>query len=410
MIIRQGFKFRLDASDAQSARLRVMCGHPRFLWNKALEQCDKALEAGEYVPRYNTMAKWITEWKNQPKTEFLKEAYTDNLQQKLKDLDAAWQRYFKKVDGAQRPQFKKKGKSRDSIRFVNFAKYCRIENRRVKLPGGLGWMRFRKSREIVGTIKNCTVGFEGGHWFISFQSEREIEQPEHPSTSMVGVDVGVARFLTLSDGSVIEPVGAFAANQKKLARAQRELSRKVTFSNNWQKQKARVNRLNKHIANIRRDFLHKASDQISKNHAMVVIEDLKVGNMSRSAKGDADSPGVNVKAKSGLNRSILDQGWYEFRRQLEYKEAFRGGGVLAVPPHHTSQSCPQCQHVSPDNRKTQARFQCVQCGFTEHADRVGAINIKARGHSVLACGETGLPDSAKKQPVPNREAVAHSAA
>ena len=89
MIIRQGFKFRLEASDAQSARLRVMCGHPRFLWNKALERCNEALEAGEHVPRYNTMAKWITEWKNQPKTEFLKEAYTDNLQQKLKDLDAA---------------------------------------------------------------------------------------------------------------------------------------------------------------------------------------------------------------------------------------------------------------------------------------------------------------------------------
>lgn len=271
------------------------------------------------------MAKWVTAWKHDPETEWLKDAYTDNLQQKLKDLDAAWQRYFKKIGGAQRPHFKKKGQSRDSVRFVNFHKYCRIENRRVKLPASLGWIKFRKSRGIVGTIKNCTVGFEGGHWFISFQTEREIPEPAHSSTSMIGVDMGVAHFLTLSDGTFIEPVGAFKANQVKLARAQRALARKVKFSANWQMQKAKINRLHTRIANIRRDYLQKASDRLSKNHAMIVIEDLKVGSMSRSAKGDQKNPGVNVKAKSGLNRSILDQGWFEFRRQLTYKQTFRGG-------------------------------------------------------------------------------------
>jgi putative transposase len=124
--------------------------------------------------------------------------------------------------------------------------------------------------------------------------------------------------------------------------------------------------------------------------AMIVIEDLKVSNMSRSAKGTTDNPGTHVAAKSGLNRSILDQGWHEFRRQLTYKQAFRGGEVLAVPAHYTSQTCPACQHISADNRKTQARFECVECGFSENADLVGAINIKARGHRVLACGETAL--------------------
>ncbi len=411
MIIRQGFKFRLDTSDAQSARLRVLCGHARFVWNQALKRCNEAADTeGEYVPRYETMAKWVTVWKREPDTEWLKEAYTDNLQQKLKDLDTAWQRYFKKVEGAQRPRFKKKGKSRDSVRFVNFQKYCQIDNRRVKLPAGLGWVRFRKSREIVGTVKNCTVGFEGGRWFISFQTEREVPEPVHPSASMIGVDMGIARFLTLSDGTFIEPASPFKANQAKLARAQRALARKVKFSANWHKQKAKINRLHTRIANLRRDTLHKASTQISNNHAMIVIEDLKVGNMSRSAKGNVDNPGVSVKAKSGLNRSILDQGWYEFRRQLEYKQAIRGGEVLVVPAHHTSQTCPRCQHVSPENRTSQARFRCVQCGFEEHADRVGAINIKARGHRVLACGESGLPDSEKQEPVRNREEVAPSAA
>lgn len=391
MIIRQGFKYRLDTTEAQSARLRVLCGHARFVWNQALAKCNEAADTdGEYVPRYETMAKWVTAWKREPETEWLKEAYTDNLQQKLKDLDSAWQRYFRKVNGAQRPLFKKKGKSRDSVRFVNFSKYCKIEGRRVHLPAKLGWIKFRQSREIGGTIKNCTVGFEGCHWFISFQTEREIETPTHTATSMIGVDVGVARFLTVSDGSFIKPASAFKANQEKLAKAQRALARKVKFSTNWHKQKTKINRLHTRIANIRSDFLHKASDQLSKNHATIVIEDLAVSNMSRSAKGDAENPGVNVKAKSGLNRNILDQGWHEFRRQLTYKQTFRGGKVLAVPAHHTSQTCPECLHVSAGNRTSQALFQCVRCGLTENADVVGAINIKARGHRVLACGESAL--------------------
>lgn len=109
---------------------------------------------------------------------------------------------------------------------------------------------------------------------------------------------------------------------------------------------------------------------------MVAIEDLKVSSMSQSAAGTADAPGKNVKAKSGLNKSILDQDWYEFRRQLEYKQRWPGGLVIAVPAQYTSQTCPPCcGHVSKDNRKTQAAFACVQCGYTNNADIVGAINI-----------------------------------
>lgn len=393
MKIQQGFKYRLEVSEVQSARLRVLCGHARFVWNKALALCnDYAETEGQRVPRYQSMCKWITAWKQEEETQWLDEAYTDNLQQKLKDLDTAWQRYFKKVNNAQRPRFKKKGKSRDSIRFVNFEKYCKVDGSRVKLPAGLGWIKFRKSRDILGKVKNCTVGMDGGHWFISFQAEREIADPKHPSTSMVGVDVGIARFVTLSDGTFIEPVSSFKAHQNRMAKAQRALAKKKKFSANWQKQKAKINRIHTRIANVRRDYLHKTSTQISQNHAMIVIEDLKVSNMSRSAKGTAENPGTHVAAKSGLNRSILDQGWHEFRRQLTYKQGFSGGEVLAVPAQHTSQTCPACQHVSVDNRKTQARFECVECGFSENADLVGAMNIKARGHRVLACGDSALAD------------------
>jgi putative transposase len=140
------------------------------------------------------------------------------------------------------------------------------------------------------------------------------------------------------------------------------MARKVKGSSNWKKAKARVQRIHARIANVRSDFLHKASNGISKNHAMVAVEDLRVRNMTRSASGTLDAPGRNVRSKSGLNKAILDQGWGEFRRQLEYKTAWRGGFFVAVPPQNTSRTCPCCGHVSKENRKTQALFACVQCG------------------------------------------------
>ncbi|HAE3252997.1 TPA_asm: IS200/IS605 family element transposase accessory protein TnpB, partial [Salmonella enterica subsp. salamae serovar 48:d:z6] len=311
--------------------------------------------------------------------------YTDNLQQKLKDLHAAWKRCFDKKLAAKAPVWKRKNEGRDSIRFVNFEKYCRLENRRVKLPSGLGWVKFRQSQRVNGKIKNATISQLAGQWYISFQVEVETAEPNHTSTTIVGLDAGVTKLATLSDGTVYQPVNSFKASQRKLATLQRQLSRKVKFSSNWQKQKRKVQRLHSHIANIRRDYLHKVTSEISKNHAMIVIEDLKVSNMSKSAKGTAEQHGRNVKAKSGLNRSILDQGWYEMRRQLEYKQLWRGGQVLAVPPAYTSQRCAYCGHTAKENRLSQSKFVCQACGYTANADVNGARNILAAGHAVLAC-------------------------
>ncbi|WP_152068955.1 RNA-guided endonuclease InsQ/TnpB family protein, partial [Escherichia coli] len=214
---------------------------------------------------------------------------------------------------------------------------------------------------------------------------------------MVGLDAGVAKLATLSDGTVFEPVNSFHKNQKKLARLQRQLSRKVKFSNNWQKQKRKIQQLHSRIANIRRDYLHKVTTIISKNHAVIVIEDLKVKHMSKSAAGTISQPGRNVRAKSGLNRSILDQGWYEMRRQLEYKQLWRGGQVLAVPPAYTSQRCACCSHTAKENRLSQSKFVCRACGYTANADVNGARNILAAGHAVLACGGMVQSDRPLKQ-------------
>ena len=226
-------------------------------------------------------------------------------------------------------------------------------------------------------------------WFVSIQTVREVEQ-RIASCDAVGIDMGVVRFATLSDGTVFPPLNTFRRYAAVLRKAQQAMSRKEKFSNNWKKAKARVQRIHVRIANARRDYLHKTSTTISKNHAMVVVEDLQVKNMSRSASGTVEQPGRNVRAKAGLNRSILDQGWAEFLRQLEYKMLWAGGRFLAVPPENTSRACPSCGHISRDNRRSQAAFACVKCDFRDNADLVGAIKVLRAGYARIASLETCL--------------------
>lgn len=223
--------------------------------------------------------------------------------------------------------------------------------------------------------------------------------------------MGVVRFATLSDGTVYEPFDSFKRHQRRLAHYQRMMSRRCKVGRNWQKARRQVQKVHARVHSCRRDYLHKVSSAISKSHAMVCIEDLRVRNMSQSAAGTLESPGRNVRAKSGLNRSILDQGWFEFRRQLEYKLAWSGGILIAVPPQNTSQQCPACGHTAAANRKTQAQFRCVECGYSENADLVAAINALARGHRVAACGETSPARgaSAQEPTEANLREIAHAA-
>ena len=163
MLIRKAYKFRLEPTAEQAARLAVLCGHARFVWNQGLRFCLDKLENGEKIPSAFELNKLVTQWKKQDDLSWLKEAYTDNLQQKLKDLHSAWMRCFDKSLATNKPRFKKKGKNQDAIRFVNFNKYCELDGKRVKLPIKLGWLKFRRSQEIQGNVKNCTVSFKSGH-------------------------------------------------------------------------------------------------------------------------------------------------------------------------------------------------------------------------------------------------------
>ncbi|WP_006318378.1 RNA-guided endonuclease InsQ/TnpB family protein [Serratia inhibens] len=385
----QAFKFPLRPNGQQEREMRRFAGACRFVFNRALALQNENHEAGnKYLP-YTKMASWLIEWKANPETQWLKEAPSQPLQQSLKDLERGYKNFFQKR--AAFPRFKKRGQN-DAFRYPQGVKLDHV-NSRISLPK-LGWIRYRNSREIIGVVKNVTVSQSCGKWYVSIQTEYDVPEPAHNAASMVGLDAGVTKLATLSDGTVYPPVNSFKANQCKLATLQRQLSRKVKFSSNWQKQKRKIQHLHSHIANIRRDYLHKVTSEISKNHAMIVIEDLKVGNMSKSAKGTSDQHGRKVRAKSGLNRSILDQGWYEMRRQLEYKQRWRGGQVLAVPPAYTSQRCACCGHTAKENRLSQSQFECQICGYTENADVNGARNILAAGHAVLACGgrvQSGRP-------------------
>ena len=390
----QASKFELIPDAEQQRDMRRFAGSCRFVYNKALAVQKENREAGNKFIGYVPMAANLPIWKREVGQEWLKDAPSQALQHALKDLEKAYKNFFAKR--ADFPRFKRKG-SGDSFRYPE-PKQIKLDqdNSRILLPK-LGWLRYRNSRDVLGEVRNATVSQSGGKWFVSIQTEREILQPLPTATNAIGIDVGIARFATMSDESYIAPLNSFKKHQQRLARYQRRMSCKVKFSDNWKKAKAKVQKIHAGIANARKDFLHKTTTTISQNHALVCIEDLQVRNMSKSSKGNSEQRGKMVKQKSGLNRAILDQGWGEFRRQLDYKVAWNGGMLLAVPPHNTSRTCPCCGHVSKDNRQTQAKFLCVDCGYENHADVVGAINVLERGYRLLACGEMVQSGRSKKQ-------------
>jgi putative transposase len=387
----QGYRYRLKPTASDEAILFRFAGCARFVWNELLALNELRHVRGERRLRYSGMCEYLVYLKSE--YPFLREAHSQLLQQSLKDLAISYQRAFDPKLSAQRPRFKKRVRPQA----IRFPQGFKIDASGVYLPK-IGWIGFRKSREINGTPKNVTVSHDGRDWYVTFQTQRETAPPVHPSTSAVGIDLGVARFAALSDGTFVDGVHAFRRSEKRLAFYQRRMARKRKFSANWRKAKAQVSRLHRRIANVRRDMLHKASTTISQNHAVVVLEDLRITNMTASAKGSVERPGTNVRAKSRLNRRILDQGWGEFRRQLAYKLAWSGGLLLLVDPRNTSRTCSTCGHVAQANRQRRATFRCITCGHASNADTNAAINILRRaGQARIACGDLSLDESTKQE-------------
>lgn len=360
-------------------------GATRFLWNKCLRLNLDRLKQKQHILYYQELDFWSKLWKKSDEYGFLKYCPAHILQQKLRDLERAFKDAFDKRQPNKRlPKFKKRGQH-DSFRYPA-PQQIKLEYRHIILPK-LGRIRFYRSRDIVGEIKNVTVSRQTGLWYISIQVETELKTTAlNRGNTSVGLDMGITHFVTTSNGDHHSPVNSFRQHEKKLARLQRQLSRKQRFSNNWKKQVERIAKCHRRVADIRRDFQHKLSTHLCKNHAMIVMEALKIRNMSQSAKGDLENPGKNVAAKSGLNKSILDQGWYEFKRQLDYKSHWRGGIAVEVNPQYTSQRCSNCNHIDAQNRQSQSKFVCMKCHTEMNADVNAAKNILAAGHAVMACG------------------------
>lgn len=397
MKIKKAYKFRLKTTVKIEEQFLQFAGCCRKVWNLVLALSLRRLADKQGIIWYHEADFWVKLWKQSEEYGFLRECPAQLLQQKLKDLDKAFRDGFDKSQPGKRiPTWRERGKH-DNFRFPQ---HFKLENRRIFLPK-VGWVGYFKSQSIKGTPKNVTVSRKGKHWYMSVQVEQEAPDiAVHPSKSAVGIDLGVNVFAALSDGNEIRPIDAFRCHEKKLVVLQRQLSRKKRFSENWKKQVDKIRNCHQKIYHIRNDFLQKESTKLSHNHAMIVVEDLKIKNMSQSASGNLERPGKKVKAKSGLNKSILDQGWGEFKRQLSYKLEWLGGIFLEVNPKYTSQTCHRCKFSDKGNRKTQSLFHCMRCNYIGNADTNAAKNILAAGHAVLACGEmVRLGRSMKQEPL-----------
>jgi len=382
MIDRKAARFRLYPTPEQAVQMAQIGGACRFVYNLALEQRRDFYRPGRKIDfasrcRELTLLRAETDW--------LKAAPVHTLQQALRDLDRAYRNWW--AGRAKAPTPRKKGIN-DSFRFpdpVSLAvERTGKSSGRIKLPK-LGWVRLREHdwRPLPGTICNVTVTRRARQWFAAVQCEREMAEPAPSALPRVGIDPGVVVFAALSDGTHIEPANYGKKALHSLRKAQRDLSRKKRGSSNRRKAIRRVARLQMRVANARKDFLHKRSTEIAKNHGTVVVEALDVKNMSASAKGTAAAPGKRVRQKAGLNRSILDQGWGMFRIMLGYKLADRSGRLIEVPAAYSSQTCSGCDLVDPASRRDQSLFICVRCGLKINADTNAAINVVRRADCAL---------------------------
>jgi putative transposase len=360
---------RLYPTAAQAERLSQWAGTVRFVYNLALEQRKTFWRPGRHF-NYATQSREITELR--ATVEWIADVPRSPLSYALSDLDQAYANWWAGRAGA--PSYRTR-RENDSFRLQGRDCSLRRTSRRsgqLRIPK-LGDIRFRWTGATPATWVNCTIYRRGGAWFAAGPRTVEARAPAC-SPQMVGVDRGIRAFAALSSGELVVGPNPGRRAAKTLARAQRNLSRKQKGSRNRDKQRRRVAKLHMRLADARKDFLHRISTAIAQNHGTVVLEDLKVKNMTRRAVGKGRA------AKSGLNRSILDQGWGTFRQMLAYKLAERGARLILVAANDTSRTCAACGVVDGDSRKAE-RFKCTVCGHEADADTNAAINILRRGRA-----------------------------
>ncbi len=368
-------RYRAYPSREQHDLLLSHCASARFVWNLAVEQQSYYSRTRPWAPASAARYRQLTEAR--AANEWLRAGSVTVQQQALRDFDQAMSNFF---GGSHRPPtFRKRGQSEGFRIVATGPDHVRQLNRRwseVKVPK-IGWVRFRRTR-AVGEFKSYRVTLDSaGRWHVAF-AQIPTPIPSPGTGEVVGVDRGVIHVATVSDGTFYDYARPdLDANVKH---AQRRLSKAKRGSNRRGRARLRVARTQARRANARKDFLEKATTDITRRFDVIRLENLNVRSMTRSAKGTLDEPGTRVAQKSGLNRSILDKGWSQFATRLEQKAS---GRVEYVPAAYTSQRCSECGVINSDSRKSQALYECVSCGFSGNADVNAAKNI-AVGHTVTA--------------------------
>jgi putative transposase len=377
-----GFKTELKLNKSQRVLLSKHAGTARHAWNWGLGLTKQILDNNKVnpgdpikFPSAIDLHKWLVALVK-PTNPWYYEVSKCAPQYALRQLREAWDRCFKKVAGA--PRFKQKGRN-DSFTLDGSIK---VEHFKIKVPV-IGWLKTYERLPQGIVPKSVTMSRHADRWFVSFKIE--VEPTVTPkSVECVGVDLGINSLATLSTGEEFKGAKSYKKYEKKLARLQYLLRHKIVGSANYKKAQLKVARLHRKIANIRKDTLDKLTTYISKNHAVIGLEDLNVSALMANRK---------------LAKAIGDMGFYEFRRQLEYKCQLYGSQLVFVDRFYpSSKTCSNCGHIKKSLSLSERVFKCDECQFECNRDLNASINLAHAASSVVsACGLDSADASRVKQ-------------
>jgi putative transposase len=388
--MRRAYKFLLRPTSRQARLLAECLEDHRQLYNAALEERREAWRMRRISASYGRQAGQLPAIRAaDPNGQGRWSA--GSQQQTLRRLDKAFAAFFRRVKAGEKrpgyPRFKGRGWF-DTIEWPakkNGARWDSVPHltvTRVYLLS-IGHVRVHQHRAVNGRVKTITVKRESRRWYVVLSCDDVPAGTLDPTGAVVGIDMGIASFLTTSDGRYVPNPRLLAATAKRLAVAQRSLARKKRGSNRRRKAVRRVAALHAKVRRSRLDHAHKTALALVRDHDVIVYEHLKVPNMTRKPAprpaGDGTFEPNGARAKAGLNRSIYDAGWGMFLRVLAAKAESAGRTTIAVDARWTSQRCVSCGHAAEGNRVSQAVFRCLACGHEAHADVNAAINILRAG-------------------------------
>lgn len=375
-LVQKCYKFRIYPNQDQQQKFSQIFGCCRFVYNKFLADSEEAYREGKKFKSTYDNQKALTLLKKDPDFAFLKSADSQALNQALANLGTAYDRFFKKL--SYRPRFKKKTNSQSYTTFVtNNPKTLKIESNRIYIPKA-GWVKIKQHRDIEGRITSGTISKTcSGKYFISLHAA-DCLISEMPKTGKeIGFDLGISSLLVDQNGDSIENPQHINKTLRQIKKAQRKLSKKTRGSNNYQKQRIKVARLHEQVANQRKDFLHKISHNIVKNHDFIAAEDLNVKDMLESAFAK-----MPKWQQQSLHRNICDVSWSELLRQLEYKADWYGKQFVQINQYFpSSQLCSCCGYKNPLVKDLAVRtWTCPKCNTFHSRDHNAAKNILAEAH------------------------------